>query len=588
MSRKDLPAPTTPNWGQRVNEELRVLMGKGGPANGRAVTVGDLAGGGTGVPGGGGGGGGGSTPYEPDLTPPPTPTGFTLDAAISNVFIEHDAPLYSQGHGHSRTQVFGAKAVTGQPLPTFSDAVLLTEFTGIVFAYPTDPATHWRMWIKWRTVDMVESVTPAGGVNGLAVRTGEDVRPLLDAITQAAESPTAPFSRLALRAGLFYIANDVANTTTPLFSVVTAPIMMNGVAVPTGVYMRDAFVMNGSIVNAKIGNLAVDNAKIANLSVSKLLAGSMVVGQWISSASYVPGTQGWHINAAGNAEFNNVTVRGTVYATAGSIGGILIGSGVVQSANYSWNSSGFYLGSDGAAYFNNVRTRGSIMGGAYTAYAWPAAGQTGFYLGAEGLLLGNGRDGRGVEIQYNGNIYAPGFSIINGNASFYGNVTATSGTFYGDLSAAGGTFSGVLTAAAVNAVNTANIAGQAVTTLGTVSTPLTNYEANAWRAMAYLYPNMPTGGTGVITFASVQGVAGATDTDVEFRLRNLSTGLTVRQWTAIRSGVSSGGAGGRYSTDLAVVDASPAAGVNTYVLESYRGGTFWSAQTSMTQLVARR
>lgn len=50
-----------------------------------------------------------------------------------------------------------------------------------------------------------------------------------------------------------------------------------------------------------------------------------------------------------------------------------------------------------------------------------------------------------------------------GDATFAGTLDAADGTFAGSLSAATGTFSGTLTAAAVNAVNTLNIAGEAVT-----------------------------------------------------------------------------------------------------------------------------
>jgi hypothetical protein len=68
------------------------------------------------------------------------------------------------------------------------------------------------------------------------------------------------------------------------------------------------------------------------------------------------------------------------------------------------------------------------------------------------LGFGNANLGRYFQIEANGNIYAPQLSIVNGNASFSGN-----------LQAANGTFSGTLTASAINAVNTINIAGNAVT-----------------------------------------------------------------------------------------------------------------------------
>ncbi|MGS3580024.1 host specificity protein, partial [Citrobacter freundii] len=62
------------------------------------------------------------------------------------------------------------------------------------------------------------------------------------------------------------------------------------------VFISDAFIQDGSIDNAKIG-------------------------QYIQSNVYTPGSVGWHINKNGNSEFNNVTVRGTVYASDGEFTG---------------------------------------------------------------------------------------------------------------------------------------------------------------------------------------------------------------------------------------------------------------------------
>ena len=61
-------------------------------------------------------------------------------------------------------------------------------------------------------------------------------------------------------------------------------------------YIRDAFIADGAITNAKIGN-------------------------FIQSTNYVASNSGWTINKNGYAEFNSVTVRGTVYATNGEFKG---------------------------------------------------------------------------------------------------------------------------------------------------------------------------------------------------------------------------------------------------------------------------
>lgn len=63
------------------------------------------------------------------------------------------------------------------------------------------------------------------------------------------------------------------------------------------VFMNEAFIRDATITNTKIGN-------------------------YIQSSTWDgTGNVGWHINKSGYAVFNNVTVRGTVYATNGSFAG---------------------------------------------------------------------------------------------------------------------------------------------------------------------------------------------------------------------------------------------------------------------------
>jgi len=68
--------------------------------------------------------------------------------------------------------------------------------------------------------------------------------------------------------------SDTTAATTP-FVVQATATTINGVAVPAGVYMTDAFIRNGAIVNAKIANAAIDNAKISSLSADKITAGTI-------------------------------------------------------------------------------------------------------------------------------------------------------------------------------------------------------------------------------------------------------------------------------------------------------------------------
>ncbi|BDR08252.1 DUF1983 domain-containing protein [Comamonas thiooxydans] len=230
------------------------------------------------------------------------------------------------------------------------------------------------------------------------------------------------------------------------FVVQTTAQTINGVVVPAGVYMDAAYINNVTALWARFGNLVADTIQATSISVTKLTGGNLSVGSWINSSNYVTGSTGWSINANGKAEFSDVTVRGTIYSSAGTIGGITInGNGL--------NSGGFW------------------------GYVWPPAGQSGFHIGPNGILLGNANNGRYVEIQSSGNIYAPGLRIENGNATFSGN-----------LSGASGSFSGILTAQKV--VTTDNLKTNAATiALGTTSTALIPYIGTATEILGLWVPD---------------------------------------------------------------------------------------------------
>lgn len=50
--------------------------------------------------------------------------------------------------------------------------------------------------------------------------------------------------------------------------------------------------------------------QIVAVSLKKLISGQLTVDQYIESSSYSAGVSGWRINGNGNAEFNDVVVRG--------------------------------------------------------------------------------------------------------------------------------------------------------------------------------------------------------------------------------------------------------------------------------------
>lgn len=99
-------------------------------------------------------------------------------------------------------------------------------------------------------------------------------------------------------------------------------------------YVREAFIKNGSIDNAKIGNV-------------------------ITSYNWNGSDQGWAIVKDGWATFNNVTVRGTVYANAGVFSGTVYAndgkfSGTVEANSFIGDVANMYTGSDVSRTNNGV------------------------------------------------------------------------------------------------------------------------------------------------------------------------------------------------------------------------------------------
>ena len=93
------------------------------------------------------------------------------------------------------------------------------------------------------------------------------------------------------------------------FVVQSTPTTINGESVPAGVYMNDAFIVNGSITNAKIADAAIDNAKIVELDAGKINTG-FLDAERIEAGSI----------DAGKIDTRNLTIKD-------SAGNILFGSG---------------------------------------------------------------------------------------------------------------------------------------------------------------------------------------------------------------------------------------------------------------------
>jgi len=105
----------------------------------------------------------------------------------------------------------------------------------------------------------------------------------------------------------------------------------------SNVEVENADIKNGAITNAKIEDATIKNAKIVDLSIGKLTVGNLNVkmnltsGGSIKSNNYSAGSTGWKIDNNGSAEFQDVTIRGSLNAydiDAGVLSGIDVQSSI--------------------------------------------------------------------------------------------------------------------------------------------------------------------------------------------------------------------------------------------------------------------
>lgn len=135
-------------------------------------------------------------------------------------------------------------------------------------------------------------------------------------------------------------------------------------------------IQAGSITSNEIAANTIQAANIAagTITATQLGAIQLTVGQYIRSSNYLAGVSGWNIDQNGNAEFNNVMVRGVIDSSI-VIGSVIetaaSGMRAVMGANsitYSWSSVpvasaniAFHAGGTGAGDDANPATIASYV-----------------------------------------------------------------------------------------------------------------------------------------------------------------------------------------------------------------------------------
>lgn len=199
----------------------------------------------------------------------------------------------------------------------------------------------------------------AGAINAAQIAAGAITTVKLAAgVVTANELAANAVTAAKIVAGAIDASKLAANSITAGKIAAGAIVAADGVI--SNLAIGTAHLIDGTITNAKIGDLAVDSAKISSLDAAKINAASLSA---ISA----------NLGSITSGDINGTTLHG--------------GSGYPTSG-----------------------------------YVWPSNGGTGFHLSASGLLLGNAALGKYVQLTADGNLYAPQFSIVNGQATFSGSL----------------------------------------------------------------------------------------------------------------------------------------------------------------------
>lgn len=187
---------------------------------------------------------------------PPAPLGLTATGAFSTNILDWDPATYV---GHAYTEIWaGTTNVLG-------DAVMVGQTPGSVFSHNIGSSATRYYWIRF--VNVVDVKGPFNAVSGVEGSTAENPEFLIG-----------------------ILADEFGSTSAAPFFQIDAPTVINGVEIPAGTYMKQAFIADATINRAKIQDAAIDSAKIANAAItnakiSELDAGKITTG-FISAARF--------------------------------------------------------------------------------------------------------------------------------------------------------------------------------------------------------------------------------------------------------------------------------------------------------------
>jgi hypothetical protein len=357
----------------------------------------------------------------PDYTAPPTPTGFTVGAGITRIYLQWDAPSYTAGHGNALTLVYGAIWLPGDAEPTFGDVrtklITSAALALNLISYPTEPNTRWCLWIAFFTVDGISGVPSshiAGGAHGAQATTGQDVSALLTVLagqitssqlysslasTIALIDPGATGQTVDFRIGVETTARSAETGFLGGLYTVRAQASQDGQTVvggfglsgttggTAGPSIQFGVIANRFWVAAPAGTIGApaDIQPFVIQTAPETINGVVIPAGVYMDAAYIKNLTAM-VARLGTAWIDDAKIANLSAAklTAGS--GVI--GGPLMSSNYVASVSGWTLNPSGFAEFGAAAIRGQLVASQIDGTNLTISDASGIILGA-GHLLGS-------------------------------------------------------------------------------------------------------------------------------------------------------------------------------------------------------
>jgi hypothetical protein len=384
---------------------------------------------------------------------PPAPFDLIATGAFSSVLLEWTNPQYTEGGGHLKSIIYAAEWPLEQEIePNVSSAKIIGTSDYTLFSHITGNSRRFVYWVKEQCVAGGISASYAGPAYATTASDPINIRDLMleelgyeDGIFPVRavnELPVLPDALYPIACAVFLrpdgplywnIANEwVAKIEAAFISgQLTDDQLAEISAAKIAGQIQSVQISDSAISSPKIAAGAITAAKIAagEVTADKIAAKSLTADQIAAEAitaselaagSVIAGKIATGAIVAGDGVIGNLAI------TTAHIGNASITSAKIESLAADKITAGTIKA--GMSITAPTIKGGVVNLGSYTGYAWPPAGSYGAHLSASGLLVGNFYNGTYFQITNNGNVYAPGLSIVNGNATFSGDLAAESVT----------------------------------------------------------------------------------------------------------------------------------------------------------------